>query len=163
MMGNNRSYLGSTTVGVNELLVPADTPLLTGMDSYLLVFAPWRCQSVTSIVLSLTFLSIISCRQQPHDYLDVHNRHDDYNNHNQCRCRHHDPIIIMIIIIIIISSSISSIIIRIISISIISITISITITATTVTYPNCNVYCSGFVLASSTTLVHRSSSTHGCY
>jgi len=63
MMGNNRSYLGSTTVGVNELLVPADTPLLTGMDSYLLVFARSLLQEQTTPVGTLVFDRVASVSQ----------------------------------------------------------------------------------------------------
>eukprot|EP00435_Cladocopium_sp_Y103_P021078 s2781_g5.t1 len=40
MAGKNRSYVGSTKVGVNQLLVPADTVMDT--TSYLLVFVSWR-------------------------------------------------------------------------------------------------------------------------
>ena len=40
MAGKNRSYVGSTRVGVNQLLVPADTVM--ERTSYLLVFVPWH-------------------------------------------------------------------------------------------------------------------------
>lgn len=39
MAGSNRSYVGSTRVGTNQMLIPADTEIPD--IAYLLVFVPW--------------------------------------------------------------------------------------------------------------------------
>lgn len=46
MLGSNRSYVGNTAVGVNQLLIPADTSVPD--MAYLLVFATSRLQEQTT-------------------------------------------------------------------------------------------------------------------
>ena len=47
MLGSNRSYVGNTAVGVNQLLIPADTQVPFQV-AYLLVFATSRLQEQTT-------------------------------------------------------------------------------------------------------------------
>ena len=52
MAGKNRSYVGSTKVGVNQLLVPADTVMDT--TSYLLVFVAWHLGGIGNSILRIS-------------------------------------------------------------------------------------------------------------